>query len=257
MFVIRRILFFGICFVSCLAVLALGIYGYIILQDLTGPHALTLKYYSENLIYLAIIFTAVLILIYTLTALHSRRLLKHLKKAADIIHYGEEEIADHLKKLGPLGHQIGSLYYELNRLNDIKTLKISALANLNNFLIDNIDMKLLACDGAGRITHCSKKFITESEKDKNFFVGKDIDEIMPGFNINELLLELKTSRKAVTRKENDSLFYPIFNAQDRLSSIVWIMEGKEIAPEVAKKSEQIKAPEVKSAKKFFGRLLRG
>jgi transcriptional regulator with PAS, ATPase and Fis domain len=239
-------------------VVLISIYGYFIVKSISQARDLELKYYAENFVYLAVIFTAAIILMYVYAFLNSRLIIRHLEKVSDVIRAGENQAGDYFKKLGPIGDKISAMFFDLSRLNESKSLKISALSNLNNFLADNINLVLFILDAAGSITNCSKKALLNLEKEKTAIVGKGVEDVVSGLNFTDLLLELKEKRIPVTRRDlkaanysGDFVFYPVFNSINRIASIVCILESEKIVEELSKKSEQVRAEKKGFAKRIF------
>lgn len=263
MLVIRKIFLYAACVFSCCAVALMSVYGYFIVRGIVQTRDLELKYYAENFIYLAVIFIAATILIYVYAFLNSRRLMRQLEKVSNVIRSGENEIGDYFKKLGPLGEKLSSLFIDLSRLNQSKSLKISALSNLNSFLADNIDLDLFILDATGRITYCSKRMLMDAEVEKAAIVDKNIEDVVSGFNFTDLLLELKEKRIPVARKDlsaasyaGDFVFYPVFNSANRVAAIVCVLGSEEMVEELSVKSEQIRAEKKGFAKRMFDSILK-
>lgn len=263
MLVIRKMFLYAACVFSCCAVTLMSVYGYFTVKGMSAGRDLELKYYAENFVYLAVIFIAATVLIYVYAFLNSRRLMKQLEKVSDVIRSGENEVGDHFRRLGPLGDKISALFFDLRRLGEAKSLKISALSNLNGFLADNIDLGLFILDVSGRITNCSKKMLTDSEMEKTAIVEKNIEDVVSGLNFTNLLLELKEKRIPVARKDlraanysGDFVFYPVFNSMNRVAAIVCILESEKIVEELSKKSEQIRAEKKGFAKRVLDSIMK-
>ncbi len=263
MILIRKIFIYSACFFSCCAVALISIYGYFTITGISHTRDIELKYYAENFIYLALIFITAVILIYIYAILNSHQLIRQLEKASEIIRKGENQIGDYFRKLGPIGDKISVMLFDLNRLNEAKSLKISTLSNLINFLADNIDLGLFILDATGKITNCSKKALVNFEREKAAIVDKSIEDFVIGLNFTDLLLELKEKRIPITRKglkafdyTGDFVFYPIFNSVNKVGTIVCILESEEILDKLSKKSEQIRTEKRSFAKRIFDSLVK-
>ena len=240
MYSIRKGLLVATFALAVLVVLGLGIYGYLVIKSIGAAGDLNAKYLAERQIYVAIICTLFLLAMSAFVISRSRTLFKEIDKIADLTRHGHGQTGEFLKRLGGLGERFGVLVEELGRLNEMRTLKISSLVNMNGFLIDNMDMKILTIDLKGRITQCSKKALLKLKMEKGTLQQKDIGEIVAGVNYAEIISELAKTRRAVTRK-GDLIFYPVFNSKNELSDVICIMEAGTTADELSKRAEHIKA----------------
>ena len=155
MFLIRKRILYIVFLLSLVPTVTLGLYAAYILHKLNIAGDLHIKYYSEHFVYLTILFTLFLFILLLTTALRSRKIFRELDKIANIQQRGgnHANLTQYLARMGKLGEKINTLFFQLNELNEMKSLKISSQGNLNNFLVENICLKLLVMNPMGRITH--------------------------------------------------------------------------------------------------------
>lgn len=253
MLVIKKVLFYIILILPCFLITALGYYGFTILNSINTANDLRLKFIAENFLFYSAIFISILVFMAVIAAKKSHKLFRDLDKIAELTHHGQNHTSEYLKRIGKLGQKIDALFIQLNKLNEMKSLKISALTNLNEFLCDNFDMKLFILDRLCRIINISKTLLQKLNMEEDSMINESIAEHAKGLDCDEIVAELETLRKPITRKdiemnENDKykgdfIFYPIFNSRNELSNIVCILEDDKIIDELSKKAEQVKVDE--------------
>lgn len=250
MILVKKGYFFFALFVTLGLLLFLGLNGYITAQNRTLSTGQQLKYCAENSVFMSVNSVIAVLIIFFIMNRRSIHVLNELDKIAQLSRYGKHSTGDYLKKLGRLGEKIDTLFLELSRLNEMKSLKISALSNLNLFFLEQIQLKLFITDVTGRVLHCSRKFLDQMELDKSRIVGTNISTFIQNLNFNDAITEIEQNRKGILKEkltidagersfESSLELYPIFNAQNELSNIICISEKETILREISKKTEQI------------------
>jgi hypothetical protein len=139
MLLVKKIHLYVIFFIVFLIILGFGINGYLVFSRLEPGPGLSAKFQAENFIYLIILATLILICLLIYLQLRSRNVFKELDKIIELSKVGSYSVGDHSRKLGDLGRKIDEINSRLEILNEMKSLKISTLYNLNNFIIDQIN----------------------------------------------------------------------------------------------------------------------
>ncbi|MBU1078625.1 MAG: hypothetical protein KKH98_15105 [Spirochaetes bacterium] len=259
---IKKIYFYSLLSLSLILLCLLGIWGYHNFQTLNTDNNSVIKYYAEHILYISILCIIILSLSFISVRIKSRNIIKELDKIIELSKYGPLTVSTFLKKLGTLGHKIDQLFFELNSLNEKKSLKISSLSGLNDFLIDNIDLLLLVTNARGKITNCSKKILTKYKLEKSLIIDKFLNELFEKINLDGLIIEMEKNQKYISNKkqkvtfktspvEISSMLYPVFNLNRELSYIICIFESTDIIMELAKKSEQITVKKPQIHKQIF------
>ncbi|OHD15821.1 MAG: hypothetical protein A2Y34_03325 [Spirochaetes bacterium GWC1_27_15] len=229
-----------------LFILIIGISGYLIMNKIDILDNLKRKFYSETLIFLTLIFLIISLIIYIVLYVKSIKVFKDIDKAIEIAKYGNYDITKSLIKLDNLGNKINELFYHLNQLNEQKTLKISSLSMLINFLLENVDISLLVVDIQGLITHCSKDFLEKFDADVSNILYNNIKTINK-LEFDEVLFELDKTREKVIKEQIEIsfnnkkqigvtiLFLPFVNIKNQLSNVICIFEKENIFSMTTKK----------------------
>lgn len=251
-------LFFLLCIVL---VLILGLKGYFYFTDVPIKSRGDIKYHSENMLFIAILFSLILMTSLILLRVKSRNILKELDKVIELSRFGTFYFEEYLDKMGQLGDRIKHLHYDLNMLNEKKSLKISSLSKLNDFLVENIDLALSITDPQGKIINVSKKLITKYKIEKKDIHDQFMNNIILNLNTENIASQLETTKNFLVNKkmklkikdisfDSDVVFYPIFNAKNQLAHIVFILGGEDIIEALTKKAEQITAKKPSFGKKM-------
>jgi|GEM_PF-4514981 len=253
MFMVRNWLLYLVFALSLAAVLFLGFYGYEVFVVGDVAKAADLKYHAEQLAYISLVLVTLLALAMAWLIFSSRRLYSEVDKIAQLTQHGHNHVGQYLRRLGRLGGKLAVVFHQLSVLNEMKSLKISAMANLSAFLIDNMDMSLLMLDADGRTVQCSKRFLLVQKTEKRAILGKRLGDLVDGVDFAEIARELGRTRKAVTvppqkvegalRYKGHYILYPIFNSADGLVNVLCIMESDVEADALARRTEQITADE--------------
>jgi transcriptional regulator with PAS, ATPase and Fis domain len=221
--------------ISCALILFLGINGYLTVKGVSVQDDLSFKYIAENFLFISFILIIVLVIVFLFILFKSRNVIKELDKIVELSQQGDYSPSRHLEKLGTLGEKISDLNAQISTLNDMKSVKISSISNLNDFLLNKIDAKLLITDISGQIVKVSKSFLDSFDIEKKNIIDKNIEELIENLDIRSLNSELK-SRKSFILKggirlknlENGKyfIFYPISNMKNQLSNIVCVVEDE-------------------------------
>jgi len=142
---------------------------------------------------------------------------------------------------GPLQGQIGKrvkyLLFHLNNLNEMKTVKISSLSGVSDFLVDRADEEMFILDCRGIIINCSEKLAKEAEVDKKDIKGKNIKNFFKQVDFENIYRELESKRSKIDKddiildmKGKDGkkrvAFIPIMNSMEHIAYIVVIVGGE-------------------------------
>ncbi|UCB45511.1 MAG: hypothetical protein JSV25_15085 [Spirochaetota bacterium] len=250
MILVKRVVFYVAFFIIGALIIMLGVVNYLRLSDIDAYNIQLIKFYAENLLYLSIV--SLIILFVTVLIIHrgGTRVLKEIDKVTELSGYGRFYSGEYTKKLGRLGEKINRLFLELNRLNDMKSLKISSVSNLNSFFLDSTHLHLFITDIEGTIQSCSRLLQEKLKIEVQDIRGKGFSDIIKDLDFNELVVELQRSHTAVKREkviltigessfQSQFMLYPIFNVRNELSNIVCVSEKETLLSSISKKAEQI------------------
>ena len=142
MILINRRLLIALAVVVIAASLGAGLFGY---QKILGSEGLSgeeLRFQAETFLFYFFITAIILITGFTTLLLRVRNVDRQLDRLIEMSRYSDIYPSKHFVGLGPLGERLRLLYRNINNLNIRKTMKISALANLNEFMMNNINLVL-------------------------------------------------------------------------------------------------------------------
>ena len=204
-------------------VLFYGIYGYAALDQFDELKNHKLKFIAETHVYITIIVFIFLIFMFFMLYMKSRDVYKKLDRAREILSYvssGQSDLSNYLGRLGLLGTKINDIYSDVNKLNVMKTEKISSMSIVIKFLLENSRWSVIGLDPTGKALDCSKKLLHERSLSSNDVVESSFELLFSGVNFSEIVGKLKNTRDIVVEEnvtsggilkyEGDLIFYPIF-----------------------------------------------
>jgi PAS domain-containing protein len=255
---IRRILFVFLLFLACAGVLFFGVRDYLLITRSASLPQGELKIRGETVLYLSIVFSAIIVLSFSFVLLRSRNISRELDKISDMTRYGNFSIEGSLGRLGPLGEKILQLNQRLTELNAMKSLRISSLAAINSFLLNNSRLALLVTDITGKITNASARCLERLKKESGEVVGRHITEILPELDYQSSIarMEKQPGELALGDLKDTPTLYPVFNSRYELSNIICVLGKEEIVTRVSKHAEE-RAKPTSRVTKMVRRYFRG
>lgn len=242
-------------------ILAMSIYGYLMLSKINKENNLGIKYLAENYIYYSMIILVLLLCTFSVMFYFSYRVFNLLDKISKLSKDGNVNIEIYIKKLGVLGEKINNIISNINDLNLKKSVKISSLSKLNEFLVENFNLNMLLLDFRGIINFSSKEILKNLKVTKDYFVGKDISEIVSTIDFEELYTSMGQSKKYVFKEnisfddekyKGDLILIPIINQSMNISNIVCLFENKNLIDKITNTTEQITEKNITNpGNKFF------
>lgn len=249
MFLISKFRVYLFYFLAVAAFILIGIHGYLTFSELDTGDALSIKYFAENFIFYIIVLLLILTTVFVSALVKSNNIYKELEKVIDLSRQGKYSGGAQLRKLGVLGDKIIEINARLNSLNEMKSLKISSMSNIVNFLLDKTEAAVLLLDAQGMITKVSRRLLEQlgvSEKD---LLNKYAENIFDKFNFSNVMLELRKA-KYITLKsplliestkppiDGHLIIYPIMNYKNEISNcICTLVSEEELSEHQAVKTE--------------------
>ncbi len=235
MIIISKFSLYVFALIAGILIFFLGITSYYYLKDIPTVATLAVKYIAENFIFYAILFNIILWFLLWRITVKSTKILAQLDKIIELSKTGNYNVVEYLKKLGKLGEKINLILFQFTQLNLLKSLKISAQSNLNEFLITKINIRLLILDMQGNILNVSQPFLELFGLAKDQLVNKNLKEIIKDLNFEQLLQDVKKERKPVLlantiveikeKKEIITLsFQPVADIKNNISSVIVIAQ---------------------------------
>ncbi|MDP8299736.1 MAG: PAS domain-containing protein [Candidatus Tantalella remota] len=195
---------------------------------------LDLKYEVENFIFAAVCLFLIVFLFLVNFMRMSRNILRKLDKIIELSEYGRLDISEHLKEIGPIGDRVRYLIHQLEKMNRMKSLKISSLSGINSFLVKRAAETLFYFDYKGNILDCSETFIKKFKINREEMTGKNVSGLFKTLVPSALFCELEKKRSALVkdnekitvRNEDKSVevtLYPVMNADNEVSHAVAVI----------------------------------
>jgi signal transduction histidine kinase len=253
---IRRILFVFLLLLACAGVLFFGIRDYLLIARSASLAQGELKIRAETVLYLSLVFSVAIVLSFSLVLLRSRNISRELDKISDMTRYGNFSIEGSLGRIGPLGEKILQLNQRLTELNAMKSLRISSLASINAFLLNNSRLALLITDITGKITNASARCLERLKKETGEVVGRHITEILPELDYQSSITRMEKQPgelELADLKESPTL-YPVLNSRNELSNVICVLGKEDIVTKISKHAEERSKPTsavTKLVRKYF------
>ena len=216
----------------CFAVLGLGIYGFRLINGVSEMPSAEIKSEGERFLFAAIACVSVIAAITLFFAGRTRHITRELDKLIEISRYNDVSPELSMKKLGKIGEQVTLLHFSLNALNERKSLKISALSHLVEFLLKNTSIPLLVTNLRGAVAYASGSFLDKQGQNRAGVIDAEIRTIYPRIPFDDIVLKLSRSNSLESVKiDRQKISYlPVKNRSGELTYIVWVFDSSEILP---------------------------
>ncbi|RKX84319.1 MAG: hypothetical protein DRP58_07420 [Spirochaetes bacterium] len=228
MLLINRTLLIILAIVVIAVSLGAGWFGY---QQILGSANLSreaIRFQAENFLFYFIVTAVVLVIGFGFLLFRVRHVDRHLDKLIEMSRYSDIYPAKHFAGLGPLGEKLKLIYRQINNLNIRKTMKISALANLNEFLVNNISLPLVVTDVIGTILYSNNAFADKTKTTRGDLKSSMIDKVFTDLSIPVLMLELSRQHIPVETDSNNTKItcYPVHNVSAEMNYVVFVPDRK-------------------------------
>lgn len=209
---------------SCLgAVLYLAIRGYL------EMHRASRVTQAETILFLGIVFCVLILLLFAAVQLKSSSVLRELDKLISLAQQGSFPLEAGLRRLGPLGGKIRALQGGIQELSERRSLRISSLSGVLDFLLNNTELPLLVLDLTGTIESASRGFLERNKKQAAELLGRHIAEVDPQVSFHELLAGMERDRAPAGQPGKDGLvYYPVYNKRAQLANLIAVQGQEEL-----------------------------
>ncbi len=257
MILVRRWLYYTLGAVVCLGVLGAGVLGYYSVQTVAAGSAEYARFVAERFLFTTLTAAVILCIIFVYIALRSLSIDRELDKIIELNRFQDFSPEKSMNKLGIIGKKITALYYQLNTLNEKKSLKISAQSELLAFLTNNLELPLAICDVTGTVIWVSPSFLEKIGKTRPEIVGGRIDSIIPDISVQNILFELGRSHSFLEKSAGKSTVtcYPVYNRRNELTYLALALGKKAVYSEAGKKTDVNQVTQPSRLQRAFGRAL--
>ncbi|MGB2599373.1 MAG: PAS domain-containing protein [Candidatus Omnitrophota bacterium] len=208
---------------------------FLVLKGTDLAKNLQIKYEVENFIFASIVLTLTVGVFILYFVRKSNNILRQLDKLIELSEYGEQDITGHLKKLGELGRRVDFLLHFYKELNRKKTVKISSISGINNFLIEKNNSPVFLLNRHGNVVNCSDRLLSALGIDREKILKRNANEIFENLTYEQLFFELEKKRNFIeiddarmsiegAESTNKIHFHPIVNSDNQISHIIGVME---------------------------------
>jgi PAS domain-containing protein len=250
MILIRKSYLYATLIFVCFSLLGMGAAGYRVVGGMPLLSFFQQKYQAENFLFYGVVALIAVLVLFLVMIGRSVRVFNEIDKVTQLSRRGRYYSGHSLKRLGPLGERIDGLFSELNRLNDMKSLKISSLSQLAEFLLDNVPLHLLVLNRTGVIERSSQRFKDTYGVDADGLNGSRLSDFLKDVKVDEVLQRMEKNRSVEILTDVTALFgkgervisvefIPLFNSLQELASIICAVEKETILTDLARKAEKI------------------
>ncbi len=220
---IKKGLFAWIFAIILLLIIIVSASGYFI--TINSADTVSMKYIAEKFLFFGLILLTAFIAAYIIIINSSRNIIRDLNKLIDILKMGQYDIDVQLKKRGEIGEKISIILRYILELNNKKTLRISTLHNIIEFMMTNSNQMIFITDINGKIIYTSKS-VSESMKETEREITS-IRDIYKDINLGNIISEISASGQSVIvetgtekMKNNTMRVFPVYNAKRTLSMLI-------------------------------------
>jgi hypothetical protein len=235
MFLVNKKLLLFLLLVAVSGPILLGVRALRLSSDFAGLTAAELKLWAENSFFLSLAAGVLVLAVFLAVLKRSRDVLRELDKARDLARYASFSSSGSLRRLGTLGEKIRLLYLQLADLNDKKSLKISSLSGVIDFMLQVGELPLLISDVTGKITQASRKYLDQYKLNQPDLVGKYLTEVFPDLIWPEVIARLEKEHQALKSGvvKETLVLYPVFNRGGELSEVLCVRGRDSLLGELA------------------------
>jgi PAS domain-containing protein len=210
--------FVAVCLAS---VLYLAIQGYLTAARGQGISSAQAKREAETLLFVGIVAAGSILLVFAAVALKSFSVSRELDRLISLARAGSYSYEESLRRLGPLGDKIRLLQHHLQELSEKRSLRISTLSGILDFLMNNIDLALLVLDLNGRVEEASRSYLERNQAKAGELRGRHIGELDAEVSFPEVMARMEREHAPVGQPAKDGLvYYPVYNRMGQLANVI-------------------------------------
>lgn len=236
MYLISKLRLYLIFAVIAVLIILFTMNSYFVFVKLNSQPALSSKYFAENIVFYAMIVLGILAIVLANTVLRHKELIQELDKVVEISRKDPGSLRTQINKLGLLGEKISQVNANLNELNELKTLKISAQAHLIEFLLAEFTAWLILINTEGRILNLSRSLLDYLNLSEQRLRAIFLDELLSDTDPSQLINNLRRSKNVIVKSRiqaehnqtaTDSVwsFYPILNSKSDLVYCIGLLKS--------------------------------
>ncbi len=239
----RRVLVLLVVLFSA-AVVGIGVFAYDSILDSGGVDRDERENRAEEVLFVSLVVFAALIVIVFAAAGRTLYVSRELDKLIELSRLGDFSPEASVRKLGRIGEQIAMLYFRLNALNEKKSMKISAMSHLMDFLVANIGIPLFVTDVAGIIVYVSSQYTRRFNTERSEILRTSVSALLDEGSHEEVLMSMERRNVSMERKVNGkkATLIPISNYARQLAYVIWVFENGDLAYDPEGRQEMQRNP---------------
>ncbi len=205
--------------VSVLLFFLLAFFSYRIIISSSSFSGETLKFYAERIFLAGIAGGFLIFLAGTGMILKSYRFGKSLEKLLVMSRNTGYSPDAGLRKLGKTGMRIAEILSEMNRIGELRAIRISSLDNLCRKIMNTSDRSAAVVSPTLEIKYCTKRFaekyahVPGSEPES--MAGHVIDAFVKDRDMKAMVDGAVLSRKEI--RMSDGIIYPVLDSRNEVS----------------------------------------
>ncbi len=244
MILLPRRIWIVLVIVFAAAVVGIGVFAYTSMTGSVELDRTELENRAEEILFASLVAAAILVAVVAATAGRTLYVSRELDKLIELSRIGDFSPETSVRKLGRIGEQIAMLYFRLNALNEKKSLKISAMSHLMDFLTSNIGLPLFVTDVAGIIVYVSSKYTERFDVARSEVLHTSVSALLDEGSHEEVLMTMERQNTTMERTVNGkkTSLLPISNSAKQLSYIIWVFENADFAYDLGTKQEMQRGP---------------
>jgi hypothetical protein len=235
---VRRRILFSLVAVCLVSVLYLAVRGYLALVRSPWTSAALAKQEAETLLFVGIVACGLVLLIFAAVLLKSLSVSRELDKLISLTRAGSYSFEESLRRLGPLGGKIRLLQHQIQELSERRSLRISSLSGILEFLLNNTDLALLVLELTGRVEGASRSYLERNKEKAGDLRGRHIGELDAEVAFPEVLASMEREHAPVGQPGKDRLvYYPVYNRTGQLANVIAVQGQAALHLVAAEKAE--------------------
>jgi PAS domain-containing protein len=199
-----------------------GAYGYGLIRAMPSQDVVVAKGAAESILFASIVVASLFLLLVGIMIGRSIHVSRELEKLVEMSRYSGFSPETSLRRLGTLGERLNAVYRNANTVSEHKSVKISALSALSDFLVSNLPGPVMITDITGTIVETSRVLQERLELNRNELIGTSFHAAVAEPPWADVEAELVRMHGPVSRKTpaGEMTFYPIENRVDEIAYVV-------------------------------------
>ncbi len=215
---IKIFVFLMLCAVGCVA--GVGIYTYMLFM------AAGSKATAEIIFFISVCVVLVLSAGFLSAITYSKRKRRELNRITKMARVNGVIAAERFSKFGRFGIQLQSLFEDILRVSEMRSVRIAYLNNAVSVVCNHTPLPMLIVDITGTIQYVSNGYIKKISDEEKSIVGMHLLDVYSEINFEEVLSKIEKSGSEYTVKTEKLVFnfLPIFSKENLPAGVLVTIE---------------------------------